>query len=485
MGGKAAGAAITIGLALLAGAPAAHAGAAFPLSDSTSAAEPDVAVDAEGNGHFAWVEDGVAKYCRVLSGETACDVRQTLALPTNNGMVARKAFVELPSAGRVVVLVYGCCTNSGPNQTGDYVYDSVTNGDGFLAATSRRGTIEPFDVALGPGETLSASTLQSSDTPTYQDIPFGSAVTTAAAFPLAGVADLNVGVAVTGGKPAIAYGVSDQVFVRRYTGSPGGENSTAGWGPEQLVGPGRAPKLAANDNGLIVGFQATGSGPLQVARAAGAGFDAPLNVSGKRDITDAGLFAVPGSGPDSFYYAAWRDIGTDPDELRTATSFDGSDWSGIVPVVADPALTEADWGQRLRIAGAGGGNGFVTFVAAGKAYAASLDQVDTGSGTAPQSVIAKAKGVVLLGPKSCVKPGAKVKLSTNGGAKGYKVTKAVFSLDKVKKPDSKKPFAQLFSTSGFALSGKHPAKAVVSLKRKKKPHKKVKKTLAATVKTCA
>jgi hypothetical protein len=485
MGGRAVRAGLAVGLALLAWAPGAHAGAAFPLTAGTDADNPDVAVDAEGNGHFAWVEGGVAKYCRVLPGETTCDVTQTLALPANNGMVARKAFVELPSSGRVVVLVYGCCTNSGPNQTGDYVYDSVTNGDGFLAATSRRGTIEPFDVALGPGDTLSASTLQSSDTPTYQDIPFGSAVTTAAQFTLPAIADLNVGVAVTGGRPAIAYDYSDQVFVRRYTGAAGGENSSAGWGPEQLVGPGRAPKLAANDNGLIVGFQATGAGPLQVARASGAGFDAPLNVSGKRDISDANLFAVPGSGPDSFYYAAWRDIGTDPDELRTATSFDGSDWSGIVPVVADPALTEADWGQRLRIAGGGGGNGFVTFVAGGKAYAASLDQVDTGSGTAQQSVLDKAKGVVLLGPKSCVKPGTKVKLSTNGGAKGFKVTKAVFSLDKVKKPDSKSPFAKLFSTSGFALSGKHKARAVVSLRRKKKPHKKTKKTLQATVKTCA
>ncbi|MEA2450599.1 MAG: hypothetical protein QOG63_2531 [Thermoleophilaceae bacterium] len=470
-------------LAALALAAPAHAGAAFALVGDATASEPDVAVDSDGNGHFAWVGNGVAKYCRVPRGGSACEVTQTLALPTNDGMVARKAFVQIPSAGRVVVLVYGCCTNTGPNRTGDYVFDSTTNGDGFLPASARRGTIDPGDVVLGPGATLSAATLGPSDTPTYQDIPLAAPAATLAEFTTPAVADLSVPVAVSGGRPAIAYGYSDQIFFRRYTGAPGGENSASGWGAEQQVGAGRNPKLAGNDNGLILGFQGAADGPLEAAKLSGSGFDPPLNVSGTTSsVTDPDLFAVPGSGPDSFFVAAWREAGAEPDELRAATSLDGGDWSTPVPIVSDDSLSS--WGDRLRVAAGPDGQGFVTYLSAAGPYAASLDQVDTGSGIAPSKVLASFKGAVLQGPKACVKPGTKVKLAAKGNVKGFALKKVAFSLDAVKKTDKSSPFAKLFSTSGFTLGTKHKARAVLTFKRKKKPHKKVKRSLNATVKIC-
>jgi hypothetical protein len=375
--------------------------------------------------------------------------------------------------------------NTGANQSGDYVYDSSTNGDGFLAATTRRGTIDAVDMVYGPGDAFSGAMLGGSDTPTYQRVPLAGTTTSLAQFPTGVVGDLSVPVAVSNGRPFIAYSYSDKVFFRQFTGGAGNENSASGWSAEQQAAAGIAPKLAGNDNGVILGLQPRPGGPLQAAAMSGSSFGTPLTVSGTRDTTDADLFAIQGSGPDAFYMAAWRDIGTEPDEVRAASSLDGGDWSTPVPLVADASLTDADWGQRLRIAGNGNGSGFVTFLAGGRVYAASLDQVDTGSGIAPSSVAASAKGLVLLDPKGCVKPGAQVRLQVKGHRKKFKVTKVGFSLDSVKKTDTSSPFSKLFSTSGFTLSTKHKAKAAVSLRRIKKPHKKATQTLQSTVKICS
>jgi hypothetical protein len=477
-------------VAVLAPATPAVAGIPFEISGAGTADRPDVAVDIDGNGHFAWVEDGVAKYCRVLRDAATCDVNQTLALPPNDGLQARSAFVQNPSADRILVNVYACCVNSGANQSGDYVYESTTNGDGFLPATSRHGTIDPVDMVYGPGDAFSGGLLGSSSTPTYQRVPVAGTATTLAEFPTGAIGDLSVPVAVSGGRPFIAYGYSDQVFFRSHTGAPGSENSAAGWSAEEQVATGVNPKLAGNDNGVLLGVQSSSAEPLfAMAMPSGAAFGPLVNVSGGRDVTDTDLFALQGSGPDAFYAAAWRDIGTDPDEVRVGFSLDGSDWGTPVPIVAGAAFTETDWGQRLRIAAEPTGTGFATFVVGNKVFAASFDQVDTGSGTATSQVVASAKvagqAVLLLAPKACVKPGEKVRLQVKGPPKKYKVRKVVFSLDATKKPDAQSPFSQVFSTSGFQLGSNHAAKAKIKLRRVKAPHKKAKKTVTSTVKMCS
>ena len=519
---------------MLAAVTAAPAHAATPF-DIGSGNDPDVVVDGNGTGHFAWIDGQTVRYCRIPRGATACNAQSSLALPPHNSAANQGPVrVVRPASNRVFVITQ----ISGGTNDGIWAYDSTTNGTSFAAPTkigSLGLTPGQFGgrLTVGPGTLyVSDGALCCSNKPGYQRMSLtGPASAVTASFSQGFLPDIDVVTGLDGSTPTIAFSDGSTIFYRQYdnTPAPGGatpdtaENSTSNWTGFNLVAAsGKYPRLAgAAGTPLVLGF--VQNDHLFTTKWNGSGFPFAVEVSNpaKAKVLQPSVYVDPGSGRFS---ATWRDDAYGETELRFSSSTDGATWTPSVPIARGGS--EFGFFDENKVATSSDGQGFAVWDRTGGAITVVPTEGiaeqgtgtnptpgptptptpeptptpttpgPTGTGTAPSSMVAQTtvgnELIQLFGPTTCVIPGQKVKLRVTSkrkkklaGNKGRsKILEATFYVDKVKKKDKKKAFQQSFPTDTFAAASKHKLGAKLKLKQLSGKKKKYGKTLKGSLTMC-
>jgi len=321
-------------VALFAPAAAHAAGKPFALDARDVAADPHVAVDENGVGHFAWNEerpfvssenpgDDLLRYCQVPRNGTACTKPATIAIPEDDFEGPR---VLLPGDGRVLIITQRCCGGT-PSLDLLWVVESLDGGLSW-GAPRKIGTVAPSgDAELGPGE-FSVSVISSIVTggTFFQAAPLDDYTGESA----------NVGDAGAGVNNPFAYGDVafpdpltpvtvmtdlDTVYFRRWSGA-GNYNDLGSWGPLQEYGPGDETEAVDGPRGVFMTYK-TEDFPRQfrMARWGGMAFGASSPVTPRGDPIFADFFQDRGGN----LHFLWQENG--PDELRHRMSRDGQTWA--------------------------------------------------------------------------------------------------------------------------------------------------------------
>ncbi len=322
-----AAAALLIALAL----PVA-ARAAAPLTIGTGH-KPGVAVDAAGTAYLAWfgAETSVSslQFCRLPRGASACAHRGQITTP---GTSLSRPFVTVSGSNvRVVQYRYGLS----PGRF-DEVFEYVSTDGGNSFPTTRTIGVIPFDEAVqGPGDTISAATLATTEGLQFQNMPLGGASAGEALALLSPNHPYNgtVGL-IDAGTPLTAFSNGDsQTQFRRYDGS-GEINDVANWTPAVDIGYADYPRLAGGPAGLFL-LAGTPTSGLEVRRYNGTGFGPGVALAASGDDAQDHI-TQDAAGR---LHAVFPQRAADGLHLIHATSDDGASWrSGTVLVEAGNAI---------------------------------------------------------------------------------------------------------------------------------------------------
>lgn len=373
MRGIVAGAAAAV--ALCAGGPAGAAepamlgtGKPFVLTAEAGAKRPNVAVDSQGTGHFAWdvsrpyPQDDDAQYCRVPRGATACQGTTTFDLPL-------EAFGEpqvlIPDTGEVIVLAYRCCGE------GEGTYAIVSGDGGATFSASRRiGTIAPGQAVYGPGSGAVSIVNDVVSQTDFQAAPldgFTDASANLGEGPFHGY-DGTIGLLGDGTVPLVAYDDLETAYFRLWSGS-GDVNDAATWGPTQTIGAVTELRIATGIKGVVLlGKDPVGpdtADDVYTARRFDTStntFGAPVDVSDRgyepdvifRDVLqDAGGNITAAFVANGKFAAGSR---TDPIRYRASTN-GGKTWRAERTLVA----STDDAAFNLQLGAAPDGGGFLAY----------------------------------------------------------------------------------------------------------------------------
>ena len=491
---------------------------------------PDVAVDAAGSAHIAWVDSvGVLHYCKIPAGGSACT--GTKDFPVTAFTFTGHPFVALGTAGKVVVGV-------GDDDTGsseDRLTLHIDDGSGAFATTIQAGT-NLADNAVASGDTLMSAGTRgpSGGLIAFQASPLINNVSATRASLLGGPgvsgsfsdpgvalpgAGSNLPVVVFSGSGSIGSGV----FFNRLTDGAD-PNTSAKWTPAAKIDDGSAGRVTGGGpSGAFLMYKRSVAAGLDYAlrHYNGTGWDAPVAISGSdsglsnNDVTEA---------PNGSIHAVWsRQIDGVHDEIRYATA-------GFVnpgTVVRDDSVT------YTRVAMNSAGQGWVVWANsptdATNVKAAPLTLIPKTGGPASNQPDPTTDGPVETGPtksstdtfgpggayqgkltvpKSCVHSPNRFKASASFRqiklvrdrrlpAKGqFKALRVEFRFDfKLKRTDKKAPFSTIYSTLGLISPSTHTVTARVFLRQRrfKTVHGKRRlvtakklnvRTLSAKVKVC-
>ena len=217
-------------------AAAAPAQAAHSFVLTRAGANPDVAVDRGGTGHFVWDEraaDGgsVTHYCRVVRTGRGCAAgtertfRPTQVTDPANNTDFDGPRVFVAPDGRVIVLTYRCCAIDGPNFHSAALFRFLS-GDGGqnFDAGAIIGTTDMDDAAFGPGDAVTTIGTAAGYTGA-QAAPI-AAFSEAEAQLAPNVTAVDKAVAVTGSQAVAAIGNGRTFSVGVANGDP---SATASW----------------------------------------------------------------------------------------------------------------------------------------------------------------------------------------------------------------------------------------------------------------
>jgi hypothetical protein len=510
----------TLLVAALSAAPA-HAATPFTIGNG---ADPDIVVDANGKGHFAWIDGQTIRYCRLNRNAVACEKTDALALPADSSPAAIQgpARILITSANTVRIVVFV----AGGVNPGTYVYTSTNNGDSFGAPPgSRNGTLQPASGQFGGRLVISnvffATASIRGGGPAFQRAPFTGSTTAEAVFSEGFLPDQDVVTAldttVAGQNPVLAFSNGSSVFYRRF--NAGDPNVAGNWSARQTAAGGHLPRLTSSSVGLFLGYSS--SNRFFVKKFAGGSFPAGTGVEvtdpAKANVLEPALYAQPSGGA---VFASWRDQGYGQEELRLTSSPDGTSFTPSFPIARDGTM------NKHKIGAAADNQGFAVWEgpsnsirvvpleaipeqttgggstptpnpgSGGTPNPGTGTNPNPGTGTAPSNTIGQLtvgnEVIQLFGPTTCVVPGQKVKLRVTSkrkkklaGNKGRsKITLATFYVDKTKKKDKKKAFQQSFKTDGFALGSKHKLGANLRLKQLSGKKKSYGKKLKGTFTMC-
>jgi hypothetical protein len=224
-------------------------------------------------------------------------------------------------------------------------------------------------------------------------------------------------------------------------------------------------------------------GELHAVRLDGT---APVATLSSADPIQADLTATTGDR----FTAAWVENGVVPNEVRTASSTDGTNWGKAAAIFRSNVVDDL---FNTQVATGSDGKGFAVFDAnnrTGEITVLPLEPLSTNEPTSTTTV--GDQELSFFAPNACVQPPEKVtlrvtskrkkKLSPNRRAK---ISVVAFSVDRSKKTDKKAAFKQAFSTASFQRGSLHQVRAVVTLKPVKKgAFKNKKKTLKGRFNVC-
>ena len=461
----------------LALAPSAHAATTFDVGNGNF---PDVAVDSTGTAHIVWEQhDGGPSgdnigYCQVPKGKVACSPGRQTALDSVAEGIGRSSYVFAPTPERIIIVSHRCCT---PDATIAYV---STNSGASFAEGVTIGNLDAEDGVLGSDDA-------------FYGVDTGGQVQR---MPLAGpqvtqVAALNAGFPVPtassiaflpgGNRPIKVSEDSANATSSAYKGT-GEVNDAANWdGPTPITPPGGEPHLASSAGATVMIHRVAG-GELHAVRLDGT---APTATLSTQDPIQADLTA---NASDRFT-AAWVENGVAPNEVRIASSTDGTNWGKPAAILRSNAVDDL---FHTQVATGPDGKGFAVFDAnsrTGDITVAPLEPL------APEPTATTTVGdqeISFFAPAACVQPPEKVTLRVTSKRKKMlspnrrvKISSVVFSVDKTKKTDKKAAFKQAFSTAAFPRGSVHQVRAVVTLKPVKKgAFKTKKKTLKGRFNVC-
>ena len=302
--------------AVLACVAAVYPGAVFaaPFTLTDVGGEPQVAVDAAGNGHFVWNE-GVASgpdvthYCRVPPGGTSCQASSTFvptaSSPTNNeDFDGPRVFV---GGSAVIVMTHRCCGGFPPaGSEATIIYTSTNNGQTFDGGQVVGTADMSGDAIVGPTGQLSTISDVVTGGTFYQALTPGSFTSASANLGGSGPSQSYSGslALIDANSPIATFDDLDTTFWRRYDGS-GSYNDVANWTPTASVGPGEDGTLAYGSAGVwLLYLTGTPSDRTYVARQyTGSGFGSPVQVS----ETGGPIFADFTQDPSGRLHAVWLD----------------------------------------------------------------------------------------------------------------------------------------------------------------------------------
>jgi hypothetical protein len=279
-----------------------------------------------------------------------------------------------------------------------------------------------------------------------------------------------------GGRPVKVSADGDNTTLSSYKGA-GEVNDAASWdGPTPITPPGQEPHLASSATATSMIHRVGSPGELHAVRLDGT---APVATLSTRDPIQADLTATPGGR----FTAAWIENGISPNEVRIASSTDGSNWSKAVPILRGDT---PDAVFHTQVATREDGKGFVVFDGndrQGDITVAPLEPLADAEEPAQTATVGDQE-LSFFAPTACVQPPEKVTLRVTSKRKKklspnrrVKISSVVFQVDKTKKTDKRAAFKQAFSTANFPRGTVHQVRAAVTLKPVKKGAFKNKKKL--------
>lgn len=357
------------GTAALAADPPSLNGKPFVLSDEAGAQRPNVAVDDNGTGHFAWdvdrpyPETDPLVYCRVPRGATACQATQRFTLPLE---AFGNPVVLTPAPGQVILLAHRCC---GGGQ-GNYAVVSTDGGTTFAPPHLISGDqIEIADAVYGPGE--GAVSL-------VDDVVSGGTHYQAA--PLDGYTEATANVGDGPGPqgydgtigfpspttPLVAFDDLTTGFFRLWSGH-GDVNDLATWQPTQTIGPVTDLRIATGIKGVVLMGRediVSGSHKYTARRfdTTTNTFRPPVTISDPKVETDVifrDIYEDGGGNVAAVFIAnGVYNGGKREDPIRYRASIDGGKTWGPEKTLLN---STSDSGYHLQIGAAPDGGGWVAF----------------------------------------------------------------------------------------------------------------------------
>ena len=344
--------------------------AAAPVVTVGQGDKPDIAVDATGRAHIAFLnkegsfpQPEEARYCSLPRGGTGCQNPKIFVgnQPLDAEFTTGRAHVFAPGANNLIVAHERCC---GPENTvtnrsvnGGSVFGPPVILGNFIAGT--------FDEAVyGPGDTITALAEVVSAGTQVQNGPVSGLPA-----PASGAADLLAGISGEGAIGLEGDGSPVAVFVNQDTepdsllwsklndGVPPTTpniNTTANWTPNQLISNNRTnaaegPALAGGPNGLFLFWQKRLPDEGFISKFTGSGFTAPVKITDNRPFNDFDLHQDPAGR----LHAVWNQY-TD-EKLRYSFSDNGVNWSTPVDIARGESYT------HVRVAAASDHRGFAVW----------------------------------------------------------------------------------------------------------------------------
>ena len=469
---------LAAGAALLALPSAATAATSFKLGTGS---HPDVAVDANGTAHIVIdLPDERLRYCQIQRGKTSCATEQTLTPPAE--AIGRSSYVFLPAPGRVVIVTHRCCS---PDAT--LAYQSTDNGATFAGPTTI-GNLDAEDAVFGPGDAVSGVDTGGR----YQRMPLSGPAASDQAMLNAGFSvPTGSSIALFGGtRPFKVSADGDNTTFSLQSGA-GDPNDASTWaGPTPVTPPGLEPHLASGSAGTAMIYRARpdGTARLDARKFDGSGFG-EANTLSTGDPIQADL-TTDGSGR---FTALWVENDANPNEVRVATSGDGSTWSKPAAILRGLPI---DGLFNSQVAVAPDGQGFVVFdsnSSNGDITVAPLEPLASAGDAEPTATTTVGdQEISFFGPTTCVQPPEKVTLRVTSKRKRklsprrrVKIKSVVFSVDRTKRTDKRAAFKAAFSTAAMPRGSFHNVRAVVTLAPVVKgAFKNKKKTLKGRFNVC-
>ena len=368
---------------------------ADPVELAAQGSKPDVALDGDGNAHFAWNQartgsSDVTHYCKVLIGQTSCEVHRRFAPRGNDpdGSDDLDGPRILVGSGAVLVLSRRCCGGFGPSPTdGVVVFRSRDGGETFGNQVAGNQNIAG-DAIRGPSGGISAISDGETGGTFYQRFRLGAFAGQSANLGDADPAQSNSGslALIDSATPIATFDDTQTTFWRRYSGT-GPYNDVASWTPTATVGPGSEGRLAYGPSGVWLLYRVGAAGDARfVAREfTGNGFDTDeVGVSETGDPISADYYQdLAGQ-----LHAVW--VAGDGN-LMYRRSEDGDSYGRMTTLVT-PSSGISD----LEVAAGEDGNGWVVWEQGSDVRAAAL-HVDPDPPTLGQDVtVTVTKGTVLV-----------------------------------------------------------------------------------------
>jgi len=356
-----------------------------PVALSSAGSFPDVLVDEAGTAHIVWNEDrgdaaDVVVYCRLKRGASACDTRSELVWDKsyNDGDGPQFSVGSDPLIVRVgdqlVVLEHRYPTGA------DRPDGSAGSENDLEWTSSDGGTTWAGPAIVGTRDLASVVVFGPPDDPTILNFgidPYcgpsgGPAAACAEAFKsgqfrigeaqLGTVHDANYypSAALDGGLPIVAFAdLSDNTYVRRWTGTGGDPDDASTWAAPTTITPSEEPFLAGGVKGTFLLDRPGYGKPYEVRPLASNADGSVTPGKGVRvgDPDGGGQFGVLFEDPAGGLFAGWESHGSEKPKRSAGMLLRASTNGGASFAPAQQLVRGNDIGQ-IQLGAAADGGGF-------------------------------------------------------------------------------------------------------------------------------